>query len=177
MALGRAETSQGERPQSWEKMIVVKMWFRYKGILLSHKNEWDWVICCDVDEPRVCCTEWCEAERANQVSCINAYIWSLEKWCWLMCLQGGNRDTDVENGLGGHGEGKRRVGWTERAALTCRHYHAWNRWLAGSCCVTRGLSSVLCDALELRDAGGGREARERGYMHTNGRFTLPYCRN
>ena len=25
--------------------------------LLSHKKEWNWVICSDVDEPRVCCTE------------------------------------------------------------------------------------------------------------------------
>ena len=29
----------------------------YNGILLSHKKEWNWVICSDVDEPRVCRTE------------------------------------------------------------------------------------------------------------------------
>ena len=29
----------------------------YNGILPSHKKEWNWVICSDVDEPRVCCTE------------------------------------------------------------------------------------------------------------------------
>ena len=26
----------------------------YNGILLSHKKEWNWVICSDVDEPRFC---------------------------------------------------------------------------------------------------------------------------
>ena len=138
MALRRAETSQGERPQSWEKMIVVKMWFRYKGILLSHKKEWDWVICCDVDEPRVCCTEWCEAERENQVSCINAYIWSLEKWCWLMCLHGRNRDTDVEMDL--VDTGKARGEWGEP-----REQH----WHACTICVKQVASGRL-----LRNTGG-----------------------
>ena len=26
----------------------------YNGILLSHKREWNWVICRDMNEPRVC---------------------------------------------------------------------------------------------------------------------------
>lgn len=30
---------------------------RYNGILLSHKEEWNWAVCSDVDEPRVCRTE------------------------------------------------------------------------------------------------------------------------
>ena len=30
------------------------MW--YNGILLSHTNEYNWVICRDVDRPRVCYT-------------------------------------------------------------------------------------------------------------------------
>ena len=29
----------------------------YNGILLSHKKEQNWIICSDVDEPRVCHTE------------------------------------------------------------------------------------------------------------------------
>ena len=36
---------------------IKKMWYIYNGILLSHKKEWNWVICRDVDGPRVCHTE------------------------------------------------------------------------------------------------------------------------
>ena len=35
----------------------------YNGILLHHKKEQNWVICRDVDEPRVCHTEWSKSER------------------------------------------------------------------------------------------------------------------
>ena len=31
--------------------------YAYDGILLSHKKEWNWVICRDVDGPRACHTE------------------------------------------------------------------------------------------------------------------------
>ena len=29
----------------------------YNGLLLRHKKEWDWIICSNVDEPRVYHTE------------------------------------------------------------------------------------------------------------------------
>ena len=44
-------------------------------------------------------TEWSMSERQKQISYMNAYIWNLEKWYWQTCLQGWNRDADVENGL------------------------------------------------------------------------------
>ena len=58
-----------------DKEDVVKI---YNGILLSHKKEWNWVICRDVDGPRVCHTEWSEPEREKQISYINAYMWNLK---------------------------------------------------------------------------------------------------
>ena len=70
----------------------------YNGILLSHKKEWNWVICGDVGGPRVCHTEWSKSEREKRISYINAYMWNLEKWYRWNYLQGRNRDSDVENG-------------------------------------------------------------------------------
>ena len=77
-----------------DKEDVVRV---YTGILLSHKKEWNWVICRDVDGPRECHTEWSKSEREKQVSYINAYMWNLEKWYRWSYLQSRNRDTDVEN--------------------------------------------------------------------------------
>ena len=39
----------------------------YNGILLNHKKEQNWVACRDVDEPRVCHTEWSKSEREKQM--------------------------------------------------------------------------------------------------------------
>ena len=42
------------------------------------------------------------------MSCINAYIWSLEKWYWWIYFQGSSGDADIENRLMdtvGEGEG------------------------------------------------------------------------
>ena len=36
---------------------IKKMWYIYNAILLSHKKEQNWVICSDMDEPRVSHTE------------------------------------------------------------------------------------------------------------------------
>ena len=41
---------------------------KYKRILLSHKKEQNWIICRDVDKPRVCHTEWSKSEREKQAS-------------------------------------------------------------------------------------------------------------
>ena len=67
-----------------------------------------WVNDSEIDEPRVCYTEWNKSEREKQISRINAYMWNLEKWYWCTYLQGRNGNTDVENGLVdtvGKGEG------------------------------------------------------------------------
>ena len=77
-----------------DKEVVVHI---YNGILLSHKKEWNWVICRDVDGSRDSHTEWSKSEREKQISYINAFMWNLEKWYRWTGLQGRNRDTDVEN--------------------------------------------------------------------------------
>ena len=51
----------------------------YNGILLVHKKEWMWVSWTEVDEPRVCYTEWIKSEREKQMSYINVLVWNLEK--------------------------------------------------------------------------------------------------
>ena len=51
----------------------------YSGILLSHKKKWKWVICTEVDGPKVCHTEWSKWEREKQIPYANAYIWNLRK--------------------------------------------------------------------------------------------------
>ena len=49
----------------------------YNGILLSHKKEWNWVICSEMDGPRDCHTEWSKSERERQIPYANTYIWNL----------------------------------------------------------------------------------------------------
>ena len=44
----------------------------YNGILLSYKKERNWVVCRDVDGPRVCHTERSKLEK--QISYINTYM-------------------------------------------------------------------------------------------------------
>ena len=82
-------------------------------MLLSHKKEWNWVICSDVDEPLICHMEWSKLEREKQILYINAYVWNLDKWNWWTYSQSRNRDAGIENGLvvtPGEGEGA----WTGR---------------------------------------------------------------
>ena len=51
----------------------------YSGILLIHKKKRNWVICSEVDGPRVCHTEWSKSEREKQILYANTYIWNLKK--------------------------------------------------------------------------------------------------
>ena len=100
------------------------------GILLSHKKEHIRVTSIELDEPRVCYTEWSKWEREKQILYINGCIRNLEKRYWWTCFQGRNRDTDIENRLWTQ-QGKEREGQIERAALTyihvcvcaCMHVH------------------------------------------------------
>ena len=63
------------------------------GILLSHKKEWNWVICRDVDGPRVHHTEWSQSERGKYCILMHVLVympgfpWWLRRWS--VCLQGG----------------------------------------------------------------------------------------
>ena len=50
----------------------------YNGILLSHKKEWNWVICRDVDASWDCHRDWSKSEIEKQISYINAYMGNLE---------------------------------------------------------------------------------------------------
>ena len=97
----------------------------YNGILLSHKEKQNQVICSEVDGARVCHTEWSKSEREKQIPYANAYIWTLEKWYRGTGLQGRNRDTDIENkcmdpkgGKQGWGGG----GWDELGDLDWHVY-------------------------------------------------------
>ena len=101
-------------PINWQinKEDVVHI---YNGILLSHRKEWNWVICRDVDESRDSHTDWSKSEREKQISYINAYMWNLEKcyrWTGLQCR---NWDTDVENKRmdtkGGKRGGRGGINW------------------------------------------------------------------
>ena len=51
----------------------------YDGILISHKKKQNWVICSEVDGPRICHTEWSKSEREKQIPYANIYIWNLKK--------------------------------------------------------------------------------------------------
>ena len=52
----------------------------YNGVLLGYKKKWNWVICSEVDGPRVCHTEWSnKSEREKQIPYANTYIWNLKK--------------------------------------------------------------------------------------------------
>ena len=87
------------------------------------KKKWNWVICRDVDGPRICHTEWSKSEREKQILYINAYIWNLEKWYRWTYLQGRNRNADIENGCVDTGEeGEGGMNWEIRFdinALPC----------------------------------------------------------
>ena len=66
-------------------------------------------------------TEWSKSEREKQISCINAYMWNLEKWYRWYYLQSRNRDTEGESKhMDTRGEG--RLGWIGRLRLTYIHY-------------------------------------------------------
>ena len=46
--------------------------------MIWYKREQNWVICSDVDEPRICHIECSKSKRGKQVSYINTYIRNLE---------------------------------------------------------------------------------------------------
>ena len=48
--------------------------------LLSHKKDWNWVICRDMDVYRIWHRDWSKSEREKQVLYVNVYMRNLEKW-------------------------------------------------------------------------------------------------
>ena len=62
-----------------------------------------------------------KSEREKQILCVNTSMWNLEKWYRWTYLQGKIKDTDVENMWTQQGKG--RMGWSEKVALTYVLYH------------------------------------------------------
>ena len=50
----------------------------YNGILLSHKKEWNNVICSNMDGPRDDHTKWSKSDRERQMSYDITYMWNLK---------------------------------------------------------------------------------------------------
>ena len=90
----------------------------------------NWVICRDVDGPRVCHSEWSQSEREKQILYINLYMWNLKKWYWWTCLQGRNRCGCREWTHGHRGEGERGMNWETRVEYI--HYYVKNRQLVAN---------------------------------------------
>ena len=74
----------------------------YNGTFLSHKEEWNRVICRDVDGPRICHTEWsCQKETykySQSYGFSSTHVrmweldhkegWALKNWCfWIVVLE------------------------------------------------------------------------------------------
>ena len=86
----------------------------YNGILLSHKKEWNWVICKDVNGPRdsQINQKGNKSERKNQISMHICRNW--KNWYRWTYLQRRNRDTIIENKhgyQGGKGGWEKLGGW------------------------------------------------------------------
>ena len=60
-----------------DKEVVVHI---HNGILLSLKKEWTWVGWTEMEESRVCYTEWSKSEREKQIWYVNTYIWNVEMY-------------------------------------------------------------------------------------------------
>ena len=126
---------------------------------------WIGVICCDVDGPRVCHTEWSKSEREKQALYIHTYTWNPEKWYRGTYLQGGNRDSDIENP---HVDVLRgSAGWDALG----EEYTALRKKVA-----TRSSAQGLCDALEAWEGRGG-EVQEGGSVCADGWFISQCSRN
>ena len=50
----------------------------YNGIALSHKKEWNNVICSNMDGPRHYHTKWSQSEKERQISYDITYMWNLK---------------------------------------------------------------------------------------------------
>ena len=68
----------------------------YKGLLLSHKKEWNNAICSNMDRPRDYHTKWSESDRETQISYDMTYMWNLKKWYKWTYLQ--NEKTTLRMG-------------------------------------------------------------------------------
>ena len=97
----------------------------YNEMLLSYKKERNWVIFSDMDEPRVCHTEWSKSEREKQILHINTGEGNdtpLQYSCLENPMDGGAWWAAV------HGVAKSR---TRLSNFTCTfHFHALEKEMA-----------------------------------------------
>ena len=58
---------------------IKKMWYiyLYNGILLSHKKEWNYAICSNMDGPRDYHTKWSKSDRGRQIAYDITFMWNL----------------------------------------------------------------------------------------------------
>ena len=140
----------------------------------SHKKEWYWVICRDVDGPRVCHTEWNRSERGKKMLHVNTWMWNLGKmvqknlyYYYFFCRAGVEMQTEVEKGhvnkVGGGRAGS--LGWTYG------HCHVWNRQLVGTCSAGSSAQSSV-----VMYTGGWVEGavQEGGDIRTHTADSLPW---
>jgi len=67
----------------------------HNGVLLSHKKEWNNIICSNRGGSRDYHTKWSKSERKINITC----MWNLKKWYKWTYLQNRNRLSDTENRL------------------------------------------------------------------------------
>ena len=121
------------------KKVVVNI---YNGILLSYKKKCILVSSNEVDEPRAYCTEWSKSEREKQISCMNTYIWNLERWYWWTYLQGSNGDTDIKN------RRKDKSGGVEEEGGTNGESNMEAYTLCCELCLVAQSCSTLCNPMD-----------------------------
>ena len=82
-----------------------------------------------------------KSEKEKHISCINAYMWTLEKAIGELYLQSKNRDTNIEWTYG-HNRG--RGGWNELGDSD------WHIYTAASAAAAKSLQScpTLCDPID-----------------------------
>ena len=73
----------------------------HNGILLSHKKEWNNVICSNMNGPGDYHTKWSKSDRERQISYDITHMWNLifKNWYKLTYFKNRNRLTDIENKL------------------------------------------------------------------------------
>ena len=77
--------SEGASEQSYREpgRKSCNLWLHHLHILsiksrAPHKKKWNWVICSEVDGPRVCHTEWRKSDREKQTPYDLTHMWNIK---------------------------------------------------------------------------------------------------
>ena len=95
---------------SIDKWVNKEMWNIYTIEYYSVIKRTSWVICWDVDGPRVCYIQQSKLEWEKQILYINAYMCNLKKKGRVTLFAVQERDADIENV---HVDTVGRRGWGE----------------------------------------------------------------